>query len=357
MMRSFVYEAQPMRVRFGAGAIDELADELTAIGGTKAVVITTPEQRELGGRVNGLLGTAGLGVYPHATMHVPASIIDDALAFIRDAGADTVLCAGGGSTTGLGKALALRSDLPIIAVPTTYAGSEMTPIWGITDDGVKRTGRDERVLPRSVVYDPELTLGLPVAISVTSGLNAVAHAVEGLYAPDASPIISLMAAEGVDKMLRALPAVVSDPADLDARSDALYAAWLCGATLGATTMGLHHKLCHILGGSFNLPHAETHAVVLPYVMAFNLTAAPAARGALQRATGSSDPGTAVAKLGRELGIPASLSELGMPEDGIEEVVRQAVESPYSNPREVTEADLRGLLTAAYTGDVPGGDYR
>ncbi|WP_323182725.1 maleylacetate reductase [Aldersonia sp. NBC_00410] len=355
-MHNFVYEALPMRVRFGDHALEQLPEELEALGGTNAVVLTTPEQAELGEHVNSILGAAGRGVYPRAAMHVPLSTAHAARDHVAEVGADTVISVGGGSTTGLGKAIALHSDIPIIAVPTTYAGSEMTPIWGVTDQSVKRTGRDPRVLPRAVIYDPTLTVGLPVKVSVTSGLNAVAHAVEGLYAPDASPIISLMAAEGITKMLSALPAITTEPTSSDGRSDALYAAWLCGAVLGATTMGLHHKLCHILGGTFDLPHADTHAIVLPYVMAFNLRATPTARAVLQRATGSATPATSVRNLGLQLGIPASLAEIGMPDDGLSEVIRQAVDAPYSNPRTVTETDLTDLLTAAYTGSDPDEEY-
>ncbi len=351
-MHPFLYDALPMRVRFAEHAIEWLPDELATVGGTRAVVLTTPQQTDLGERVDRILGASGCGVYPHAAMHVPAATVEAARAHIAEVGADTVICAGGGSTTGLGKAIALHSDLPIIAVPTTYAGSEMTPIWGLTEHAVKRTGRDRRVLPRAVVYDPTLTVGLPVAASVTSGLNAVAHAVEGLYAPDASPIVSLMAAEGVSKMLGALPAIAADPADPGGRSDALYAAWLCGAVLGATTMGLHHKLCHILGGTFDLPHADTHAIVLPYVMAFNLPAAPAARTALQEATGTSSPATFVWETARRLGVPASLAAIGMPKEGIPEVIRQAVDAPYSNPRPVSESDLATLLMSAFAGADP-----
>jgi len=351
-MQSFVYEALPMRVRFGDHSLDELPAELDALGVSKAVVVTTPQQADLGEQVGGILGDAAVGTFPHAAMHVPVATAAAARDFITQMGADSVICAGGGSTTGLGKAIALESDLPIIAVPTTYAGSEMTPIWGMTDQSIKRTGRTPAVLPRSVVYDPTLTVDLPVEVSVTSGLNAIAHAVEGLYAPDVSPIISLMASEGITKMLTALPAIASSPTDLPARSDALYAAWLCGAVLGATTMGLHHKLCHILGGTFDLPHADTHAIVLPYVMAFNLAAAPAARADLQKATGSSSPAHTIRDLERDLGVPASLADIGMPESGIPEVIRQAMQSPYSNPRPVSEGDLTRILTAAYTGSTP-----
>jgi maleylacetate reductase len=223
----------------------------------------------------------------------------------------------------------------------------MTPIWGLTEQGRKRTGRDPAVLPRSVVYDPELTLTLPVPLSVTSGFNAMAHAVEGLYAPDASPIISIMAREGAGALLEALPDVAARPTDLAARSRAQYGAWLCGAVLGATTMSLHHKLCHVLGGTFDLPHAEVHTVVLPHVVAFNAAAAPDL-GALL----GPDPGGALWDLATKLGAPRSLAELGLPESGVAEVVRQAAASPYANPRPVTEDDLTRLVEAAHRGERP-----
>jgi maleylacetate reductase len=242
MPLSFTYQALPMRVLFGAGVLSRLPDEVAALGLSRVLVLCSPEQA----------GTARL--------------VADALG----------VAVGGGSAVGLGKAIALEHGLPVIAVPTTYAGSEMTPVWGLTENGEKRTGRDQRVLPRSVLYDPELTLSLPAGMSATSGMNAMAHAVEGLYAPDATPIISLMAAEGVRALAAALPRVVTDGADLDARTDAQYGAWLCGAVLAATTMSLHHKLCHTLGGTLDLPHAQTHTVVLPHALAYNAAAAPAA---------------------------------------------------------------------------------
>ncbi|MGV0739702.1 maleylacetate reductase [Mycobacterium syngnathidarum] len=354
-MRTFTYQALPMRVRFGSGMLNELPDELDALELASAIVLCTPAQGQLGHAVNDILGDAGRGVYAHAEMHIPLSRAEAARAFAEERGAAAVVCIGGGSTTGLGKAIALTSGLPIIAVPTTYAGSEMTPIWGLTDHSVKKTGRDPRVLPRSVIYDPELTYTLPARVSVTSGVNAIAHAAEALYAPDASPIISLMAEEGARTMLAALPAVSTNLGHQHGRWEALYAAWLCGAVLGATTMGLHHKLCHILGGTFNLPHADTHTVVLPYVLAFNLAAAPRAREALARATNTDTPAAAVKKLADSLGAPPSLASLGMPADGIAEVVRQAVDSPYSNPRAVAAEELTALLTDAHTGAWPRED--
>ncbi|RYY95877.1 MAG: maleylacetate reductase, partial [Comamonadaceae bacterium] len=275
-MKAFVYVGQPARVVFGAGALARLGDEVAALGARRALVLSTPEQRGLAERVAALLGDRAAGVFDRAVMHVPIETAREARELARSLGADCAVAVGGGSTTGLGKAIALDSGLPIIAVPTTYAGSEMTPIYGITEGGLKKTGRDPRVLPRTVLYDPELTLGLPLRMSVTSGINAIAHAAEALYAPDANPVMNLMAKEGIRAVARALPAIKLRANDVDARGDALYGAWLCGTVLGNVGMALHHKLCHTLGGSFGLPHAETHTIVLPHALAYNAAAAPEA---------------------------------------------------------------------------------
>jgi maleylacetate reductase len=288
-------------------------------------------------------------------MHVPVEVADRAVELARSLGADGCVAVGGGSSIGLGKAIALRTGLPLIAVPSTYSGSEMTPVWGITENGAKRTGRDPAVLPRSVVYDPELTLELPVPLSVTSGINAVAHAVEALYAPDTSPLIALMAEEGVRALAGALPELAAGPRSLDARGRALYGAWLCGSCLGATTMGLHHKLCHVLGGTFGLPHAETHTVVLPYALAYNAPAAPEAATAVARALGAEDAGAAPValwELAGRLGAPRSLAELGLKESDLATAAAQAVSQAYANPRPVTEDGVLALLRAAYEGTPP-----
>jgi maleylacetate reductase len=339
-----------MRVSFGAGNRSKLADEVNKLGLKRVLVLSTEFQRDLAQEISDSLGELSVGVYAKAEMHVPIETARDAQRLATEAGADGCIAVGGGSTTGLGKAIALEYGTPIIALPTTYAGSEMTPVWGLTADGVKKTGKDPRVLPTSVIYDPELTLSLPVGMSVTSGFNAIAHAVEALYAPDGSPIISLMAEEGVRALITALPNIVADPENIEHRSAALYGAWLCGATLGATTMSLHHKLCHTLGGTFNLAHAETHTVVLPYAFAYNAPSAPGAVEALRRATGASDPAAFLRKLSLKLGAPASLRELGLTEQDIEEAVDLGTRNPYANPREVTPAGIRRLLTQALNGD-------
>jgi maleylacetate reductase len=350
MSTPFFYEALPMRVSFGAGYRSKLADEVNKLGLKRVLVLATDFQKDLAQEISDSLGELSVGVYAKAEMHVPIETARDAQRFATEAGADGCIAVGGGSTPGLGKAIALEYGTPIIALPTTYAGSEMTPVWGLTADGVKKTGKDPRVLPTSVIYDPELTLSLPVGMSVTSGFNAIAHAVEALYAPDGSPIISLMAEEGIRALITALPNIVDDPQNIEHRSDALYGAWLCGATLGATTMSLHHKLCHTLGGAFNLPHAETHTVVLPYALAYNAPAVPAAVEALRRATGAADPAAYLRELSLELGAPASLRELGLTEENVETAVDLATRNPYANPREITGDSIRRLLTAALNGD-------
>ncbi|KOG34276.1 maleylacetate reductase [Streptomyces resistomycificus] len=352
-MREFTYEAQPMRVVLRpGGSVTAVPDEAGRLGLRRLLVVCGPRGAETARAVADALGDACAGLHAEARMHVPAEVADRAVEAVRAVGADGCVAVGGGSAIGLGKVIALRTGLPLLAVPSTYSGSEMTPVWGLTEHGTKRTGRDPSVLPRSVVYDPELTLSLPVGLSVTSGVNAVAHAAEALYAPDASPLVSLMAEEGARAMTGALPALAADPHDLDARGRALYGAWLCGAALGATTMGLHHKLCHVLGGTFGLPHAETHTVVLPYALAYNAPAAPEAMAALGRALDTDDVPEALRELAGRLGAPRSLAELGLKETDVAVAAGAVSGQAYPNPREVTEAGVLGVLRAAYAGDRP-----
>ncbi|RBY78769.1 maleylacetate reductase [Geodermatophilus sp. TF02-6] len=353
MGHRFTYEALPMRVRFGAGVLAELPEEIAALGLARVLVLCSPEQQDTGQLVADALGRGAAGVLAEARMHVPVEVARRARDLAVELAADGCVAVGGGSAIGLGKAIALQHRLPVVAVPTTYAGSEMTPIWGLTEDGQKRTGRDPRVLPRSVIYDPELTLTLPGGLSATSGMNAIAHAVEGLYAPDASPMVSLMVEEGARALVAALPSVVADGADLDARAEAQYGAWLCGAVLGATTMSLHHKLCHTLGGTLDLPHAQTHTAVLPHAVAYNQPAAPQAVAALSRALGGHpDPAQALWELAGELGAARSLRELGMAEQDIPRIVELALTSPYANPRPLTRSGIEALLRTAWAGAPP-----
>jgi alcohol dehydrogenase class IV len=351
-VKSFIYTGLPARVVFGAGSLAQLPAELDRLGAKRALLLSTPEQADAVRKVAASLGSRAAGVYDKAAMHVPLEIAEDARRVARELQADVGITVGGGSTTGLGKAIALTSSLPILAVPTTYAGSEMTPIYGLTEGGMKKTGRDVRVLPRTVIYDPSLTVSLPAALSAASGMNAIAHCVEALYAQDANPIVSMMAEEGIRALAAALPVVMRELANLEARSDALYGAWLAGISLGSAGMALHHKLCHTLGGTWNLPHAETHAIVLPHATRYNRDAAPEAMARVARALGTHDAPTGLYDLETRLGLKMKLADLGMKSADLDRAAELATQAPYPNPAPVERHAVRALLEAAYTGRRP-----
>jgi len=351
-MLSFVYDMLPSRVIFGVGCLGKLPEEIEHLGATRALVLSTPEQREQAAEIVQRLGSHAVGLFDRAVMHVPIEVAAAARDEARRSGADCCVAVGGGSTTGLAKAIALVSDLPILAIPTTYAGSEMTPIWGLTEDGSKKTGRDPRVLPKTVLYDPALTVSMPAMLSATSGMNSIAHCVEALYAKDANPIISMMAEEGIRALAKSLPVVVKEPGNLEARSDALYGAWLGGLSLGAVGMALHHKLCHTLGGAFNLPHAETHTVVLPHAAAYNAPTTPVAMSRIARALGAASAATGLYDLAAALDAPTSLAAIGMKAGDLDKAAEIAVQNPYHNPRPITRDGIRALLENAFQGRRP-----
>ena len=350
-MRPFVYTALPARVVFGSGTLARVPEEVRALG-RRALVLSTPQQRPEAEALAARLGGLSAGVFAEAAMHTPVEVTGRALEAVRATGADCTVALGGGSTTGLGKAVALRTDLPQVVVPTTYAGSEATPILGETEAGRKTTQRSPKVLPEVIVYDVDLTLTLPPGLSATSGMNAIAHAVEALYARDANPVIDGLAEQGIASLARALPRILRDPADREARSDALFGAWACGTCLGAVGMALHHKLCHVLGGSFDLPHAETHTVILPHAAAYNAAAAPEAMARAARALGAEDAPQGLFDLAAALGAPTALSDIGMPEDGLDRAADLAVADPYWNPAPVERGAIRALLDDAFHGRRP-----
>lgn len=349
---SFTYTALPGRVIFGSGTLTCVADEVRRLGCGRALVLSTPQQEGEARALADRLGSLAAGVFAEATMHTPTDVTQRALHEAREMGADCLVALGGGSTTGLGKAIALRTDLPQVVIPTTYAGSEATPILGETQNGRKVTQRSPNILPKVIIYDVDLTLSLPAKLSVISGINAIAHAIEALYAEEANPVISMLAEAGIAALARALPAIVADPAYRDARSDALYGAWVCGTCLGSVGMALHHKLCHVLGGTFGLPHAETHTVVLPHVVAYNASVAAKPMERAARALGVGDAAQGLFDLAHRLGAPTSLREIGMPERGLDEAAEAAAVSPYWNPRPVERDAIRALLQAAYDGAPP-----
>jgi alcohol dehydrogenase class IV len=354
-MTNFTYEVLPSRILFGIGVFQQLASEIQRLGCGRAVILSTSGQEKQARELAQKIGKLAAGVFSEAVMHTPVPVSERAVTLVRSVNADCTVAFGGGSAIGLGKAIALRTGLPQIVIPTTYAGSEMTPILGETAEGQKTTKRTLKVLPKVVLYDPKLTLTLPVSVSVTSGVNAVAHAVEALYAKDRNPIISLMAEEAIRAFVRSLPGIVANPKDGSARSEALYGAWLAGTCLGAVGMSLHHKLCHVLGGTFDLPHAETHTVVLPHAMAYNTPAEPAVMTAIAKVFGAGQASTDLYNFIGRLGAKRSLRELGMPEAGIEKAAHLAIQNPYWNPRKLEYQPILDLIRRAWAGEAPSNE--
>lgn len=359
MGRSFTFEALPGRVVFGPRASRErLAAEVDRLGASRLLLIATERERARAEELSAVLGDRVAGRFTDVRPHVPAEVAERARAAAREAGADALLSIGGGSTTGTAKAVALEAALPIVAVPTTYAGSEVTPVWGMTEGRRKTTGTDLRVLPRVVVYDPELTFTLPPAITGPSAMNALAHCVEAFYAPGANPITALVAEEGIRALASGVPVAVSRPHEPDGRSETLYGAYLAGAAFAVAGSGLHHKICHVLGGAYDLPHAELHTVVLPQVAAFQAPALPDVMERVARALGGHGrDGAAVGlhQLALAIGAPTALRDIGMREEDLDEAAGLVLEKvPDDNPRPVSEDDVRQLLQAAFEGRRPAG---
>ncbi|KAK4555150.1 hypothetical protein LTR86_007916 [Recurvomyces mirabilis] len=359
-MHSFEYNANPARVVFGSGSIKKLPEEVKRLGKSKPLLLSTPQQKEQVQALEPILKDAGItsvGLFSEATMHTPTHITNQALDYTQSVSADCVISFGGGSTIGLGKAISIRTGLEHICIPTTYAGSEMTPILGETEEGKKTTRSDKKILPGTVIYDVDFTMTLPAALSATSGVNAIAHAVEALYARNTNPIMNLLALEGTKELAEALPTIVNNPRDKEARSKAQYGAWLCGMCLGSVGMALHHKLCHTLGGSFNLPHAETHTIVLPHAIAYNAPKIPEVMKKLADVLPESD-GDAIKGLNvllTKLKVKRGLKDFGMKEEDVDRAVEIAVGNPYWNPREIEKEPLRETIRRCWDGEEAKAD--
>ncbi len=352
MLPSFNFAGLPSRVLFGSGTIAQVAQEMRNLGGRSAFVISTAGRSQqalmLGEQLNGMLA----GSFPGAAMHTPADVTAKALAKLTEVRGDCLVAIGGGSAIGLSKALALRTDLPQLVLPTTYAGSEATSILGETTAGQKTTLRDLRVLPETVIYDVDLTLDLPDWVTATSGLNAMAHAVEALYAQDRNPVISTLASQALNLLVTNLPELRRCPRDKQLRSDVLYAAWLCGLSLHSVGMSLHHKVCHVLGGAFQLPHAQTHAVMLAYSVQYNEAAVPDLLAPLAHATQCQSAARGLFALGQALAIPRGLKAIGMEYDNLDRAATLITEKPYWNPTPVCYEPIRAMLEHAWHGAAP-----
>src|SRR5574340_995614 len=349
MALSFPHETLGQRVLFGRGRVaSQVRAEVERLGASRAMLIAGERDASLAAVLSHALPVAVR--WSEVRQHVPLEHAERARAAARDARVDVLVSVGGGSSTGLAKAIALTTGIPIIAVPTTYSGSEGTNVWGLTENGTKRTGVDPKVLPIAVVYDADLTLSLPVELSVASGLNALAHCVDALWAPRADPINQALALEGARALSEALSGIVADPGDRGAREQALYGCYLAAVAFASAGSGLHHKICHVLGGAYDLPHAHTHAIVLPYVLAFNAPAAPEAAARIAAAFSSATAVAGLNALRADLDAPRALKDYGLAEEKIPEAAGLILPAvPASNPRHVTAADLEELLRAAYAG--------
>ena len=350
-MLSFDYRGLPWNIVFGAGALKRLPAELKKLGLSRALVLSMPNQSQQGQDIVELAGDLAVGLFDQAQTHVPMATVEQAIARARELGADCTISFGGGSTTGLGKALALKLNLPNIVIPTSYTGSEMTNIWGITEHERKVTGRDDSVVPTLTIYDPELTLTLPAKFAGPSGLNAMAQAVVNVTSVEVNPMVQMMALEAVRALSRSLPKVIAEPNDMDARTETLYGACLAGAALGTGSSSLHHRLCHAFGGTFNTPHAETHTILLPHCVAYNSAASTEGTAKLAEAMGVDDAAKGIFDLAKTVGAPTALKDIGIPESVLDKAATIATETPVSNPEPLTRNRIRELLQRAWVGEL------
>ncbi|TKW56667.1 Maleylacetate reductase 1 [Colletotrichum tanaceti] len=360
----FVFGITTPKVYFGPGTVKELSGELRARGLSKPLIICSPSRASLARRIRDGLGKAGFAdveILDTAQVHNPSDLIGPAVRR-AEGGRDVLVSVGGGSAIGLGKSVALRTGMPQVAIPTTYSGSEMTPIIGETKDGRKTSTTDPRILPKVVIYDVELTMDLPVKVAAPSGINAMAHSFEALYSRQASPLTDHFALESIRALSGALPAIVSDPSSVEARTSALYGAFLAGMTTTATGIALQHKLAHAAGGTLGLPHAETHAILLPHSIAYNARSFPAGIGArlssaLAQSTGDSAEGIVAGldELLRLLEIPVGLRSIGMQEADIDRVADVASDTPYWNPRPLEKTKIREIIRRAWAGEQARAD--
>ncbi|KAJ9643957.1 hypothetical protein H2199_003823 [Coniosporium tulheliwenetii] len=356
-MESFEYNVNPSRVVFGSGSLQKLPDELKRSNLSAPILLSGPRGAKQAEQLQKILDNRVAGIFSEAAMHTPVHVTEKALEYIKSRSADSVVSIGGGSAIGLGKAISFRTGLPHICIPTTYAGSEMTTHLGETAEGKKTTKSDPKILPATVVYDVDLTMTLPVELSATSGVNAIAHAVEALYAHNANPITTLLALEGIRALAASLPVIVENPSDKTARTSAQYGAWLCSSCLGSVGMALHHKLCHTLGGSFGLPHSETHTILLPHAIAYNAPKTPEAMKKLAEVLPGSE-GDAIKGLNvllERLRVKRGLKELGMREEDVDKAAEIAVSNPYWNPRSVEKELVREVFRRAWAGEEARAD--
>ena len=349
----FELDIRSQRVVFGAGRVSDVPDEVGRLGLRRLLVVSTRSAKAAADELVERLGALVVARVDEVVQHVPEGAVSSTVETAVARGSDGTVAIGGGSATGLGKAVSLVTGVPLLSVPTTYAGSEATSVYGVTGQH-KRTGRDPRVLPRVIVYDPLLTTGMPAALTATSGMNALAHCVEALYSQGANPITSTLAMQGIRLLAAALPRAVDSPTAPTPRSEALLGAYLAGWSMETAGTALHHLLCHAIGGTHRVDHAGAHAVLLPYVAAYNAPAAPEALGRVAEALDVTDAAHGLRSLAEHLHAPTDLASLGLPEDALDDVVERVLAAVGDrNPRHPDTSSLRRLLDDAFAGRPPG----
>jgi len=360
-----VHNATPPRIVFGPGRSSVLGEEVERLGARRAMIVTTPGRASMGDRFATAISDRCVGLLPEAISQVPVDLVRRGVEKAAGRGADCLVAVGGGAATGLCKGIAYETGLPIIAVPTTYSGSEMTGFCGMTSDGVKRMHESLAMRPRTVIYDAELSLGLPPSTSASSAMNALAHCIDAVYLPSLSPLLAPAAVEGARIVATTLPALLAKPRDLDLRNEMLYGAYLSGAALTGG-FALQHAVAHMLGGSYGVEHGTAHAVVLPYATAYLQQHAPQALGRIAEAVGTADLASYVWDLTNSAGLPVRLADVGFPAEDLDRAVHIATTADATpsdpdvhdanrpgNPAPVTDSAVRAVLEAAADGRRPG----
>ena len=353
-MKNFVHNSLPARVVFGEGSIASLGEEITRLGSKNALFCCTPGRKNETSDLIARLDNISAGLCPIAEQYVPLPMVEEGRAIARERKADCVVSYGGGTSVGLAKAIALELEIPVVSAVTTFSGSETTDLQAILTDGLRVGYQSDWMLPRTIIYDPETTMGVPLSIIIPSGVNAIAHGVEACYAQGTTPVNSLIAIEGIGAMASALKKITSGQDSIEARGDGLYGAWLCGTSLGSAGVALHHKFAHVLGSTFNLEHSMAHTVALPYSVAYTTAGAPEAMQKIAAALGERQNSAARAlyDLNITIGAPTSLKEIGMPEEGIEKAAKMISSDPYPNPVPVEFAPIRSMIEDAWHGRPP-----
>lgn len=350
---TFTLEPSPIRVVFGAGRAGETAAEVARLGARRVLFCTTRGGVARSRAILDALGDVVAGIFDGAEPHCPEPVLRAALARFGELGADGVVALGGGSTVGLGKFLRVESGKPCIMLPTTYSGSEQTPILGMKVGEEKRTRVDPGCMPSTVIYDPLLTLGLSAHDTATIGMNSLAHCVEGLYPKQPDAVAALLAEEGIRRHALGLERSVQAPDDLEARSEAMFGGYLGGVVIRITGLAIHHRICHVLGGHYGIAHGDSNSVILPQATAYNAAAAPAAMAAIRRALGVGDAACGLFDLAVRMGAPTDLRSLGMPASDIPACAEEIVRTLKYNPRPADVPSVIRLLDNAWHGRRPG----